>query len=270
MAVAVKQFKDVERTAFNRESSGLVDLGDYIPYFVDPPGAVPTRPDVGSTAYNRFVHQHEYFIEPLYLQLDLPRRHRDRRFAALRNSYYSQIIMRDYKEKEMHFEKEQSVQPPSIETIDKTLLDYFDIDIVGATTYAIHELSSAKRQSTWEEQHYTPPPEIESLSKRDKMKILITKRRQALEALASPRVIPEYLVTSALKRLGTSLRDYELNREADSRLEKDGFYFPLGVPKAGHFRCIAGMILGDEVGLRPLEESRIIIQRLQPLEEVAA
>jgi len=163
----------------------------------------------------------------------------------------------------MHKEKEETVAPPPPETRDSTLMDYFDLDIVGGATVAIQELQTPRELTQWEEKYYEPPTEIQALSKADKIKMLTEARRKAFSSLENPRVLPDYFVTSALMRMAIHLRDFTLHRVAAEKLNGDDFFYPLGVPRRGTFRSVGGMILMDGVGLRPLGDSRLVAQALQ-------
>jgi hypothetical protein len=269
MAVRVENIDDRTRSnrdAFDREESGLVNLDSYLPYLVDPTQSVPTRISTKDLSVDRFVHQHAYFTEQLYKQLDLPKEDRDRRLMALRNAPYSQVIMRSYKEVQLHLEKERCVEPPPISVVNDALRDYFDIDIVGATTLSLHEIINAQPEivSNWMAEKYEQPPEIQALSRRDRINIFTSERKRALNSLSSTKVLPAHVVGSALKRLAAHLRDHTLERVADEHLADEEEYYPLAVPKPGYLKMVGGMVLKHAVGIRPLDEARLIAQALQP------
>lgn len=256
------------RTPFAREPGGLVSLDEYMPYLVDKPGDVPIRPNTRHTHPNRFVHQHEYFTAPVYLHQNTARSKRDRRLILLRNSPYSQIIMRNTQEKRMHLDKESIVEPPPKKSRGSIMCDFFDLDIVGATTIGIQESIRPLTLPLWEVQNYDVPMEIRALSSKDKITMLATEREKAIERLASPRILPAQVVASALKRMANYLKDPMLERIANEHLNGDKFYYPLAVQKAGYLRSLGNMVLSNSTGIRSLESSRIMVQELNPMKEL--
>jgi hypothetical protein len=254
MASALEKHSGIStREPFNRESSGLVDLSCYRPYLVDPPDQVPVR--FPATDGSVFVHQHVYFTEPQYRQLDLPREERDSRLSALRNSPYNQVAMRRLRERQLHLDKEPFVDPPPIDNIDKALKDYADIDLVGAASLGIRLTMRGKHINTWSLNF--DPPELQALSRHDRIDIFKAEREKALSSLSPPRIVPDILVASALKRMATRLKDRTLDRIANERLI-DEYYYPLRVPKRGHLRNIGNLVLKDALGIQALQETRMV------------
>jgi hypothetical protein len=160
-------------------------------------------------------------------------------------------------ERQLHKDKESGVDPPPIDSVEEALNDLFDIDVVGASTFGIRETENPRRHNSWADDNYEPPPEIQALSTNDRIRIFEARREEALRALESPRVLPARLVTSALKRIATYLRDPLLESVANERLRQDETYYPLRIPKDGTFRSIGGKVLMDEVGIKPLESAKL-------------
>lgn len=251
------------RKSFNRINGklGLVDITDYSQYLIDNPDDVPLNPSGMGSDPLRFVKQHAYYEETHFRQFDLEYEQRDPRLVALRVLSYSQIVMRSRMEQRLHNEKERRVERPSVEMADKAVRDYFELDLVAAAALGIHEIA-INRQPNYGKYVIQPPPEITRLSTKDRRAILKKQWEKSLEALEHPLVVPQILVASALKRLARHTGNAELMRQADQRLEGDG-YIPLEVPKLVQLRSVGYAILKDAVGIHPLEKSRIGLQGLQ-------
>src|SRR5579862_2091528 len=259
MSIAVSA-AEISGEPFDREEpSQLVNLDSYRPYLIDPPEIVPIRPLTGPGS--KYVHQHIYFTEPKYLNIRAESGEIDLRYRRLRTLSWSQIVMRRSEEQRLHREKEPTVKPPPEETVEELLKDYFDMDIVGATTLGIQELKKPKPFDPWASRLFAPP-EVEALSKAGKIDILGAERDRALEDLNSPRVVSHMLVTSAFKRLASFLGDFTLEKIANERLQEQT-HFPLRVPQYGALRTIGHHVILNGVKVRSLEESRLLIQGLQ-------
>lgn len=252
--------QEEEIRSFDRERNGLVKYDSYLPYLIDPPEKAPIKPS--GAQGSEFVRQHVYFTEPLYRQVSLPQEKRDPRLTRLRDSPYSQIVMRWQQEKKLHLEMEPYVEPPPISTVDDALKDFFDIDRAGAATLGMYEIKNPSSFSPWAEK-FAPAAELQALSKRERFNIFKDIRDEALSALFSPRVVPHLLVGSALKRIAVYLRDYTLDRAANENLPDTKSYYPLRIPSKGHLQAVGTYMLKDAVGIMPLEESRRVqIQRI--------
>lgn len=259
MAHSLAQPQPREGEPFDREPSQLVNLDSYLPFLPDHPDRVPIDNGNGDSTF--FVNQHIYFTEPSYWSIQTPSGEIDMRYRRLRSLTWSQIVMRRTEERRLHKTMEFTVDPPPPETVDATLRDYHDIDLVGGAVMGLADVRSGYINEPRIYNHLTPP-EIGRLSARDRVDIFRTIRDEALDRLAQPRIVPDKLVTSALKRLSSHLKDEVLEREARERMQSE-IYFPLRVPNIQTIRNIGHAILLDAVGYRSLEESRLIQLGLQ-------
>jgi hypothetical protein len=253
---------------FDREPSGLVDLDFYRPYLVDEAQDVPTvlqKETINGSRF-RFVYQHLFFRENLYHQTFLDKDDRDRRYRALRELTYGQIVMRSYKEQQLHNETEGDVAYPPEETVDNTLRDYFDLDMIGGSVLGIEEIRNPRPPDEWRARQPVDSM-LAKLTDEERMGAFEAKLQELLTSTETPRVLPDKIVASALMRLATHLQDPILLKAAEERLPADGYYFPLRVPKLGTLRTIATAVLKSEVGIKDLEISRIQHQTLQVEDE---
>lgn len=157
----------------------------------------------------------------------------------------------------MHRKKQKTVEPPPSPTILRTVADYFDIDTVGATTVGLQKIDETIALPAWQEKRGGKVhPEILSLTRRDRVRIIMAWREAALERLASPRIIPLDLTNSALRRIAFTLGDRDLYRTARSRMGEDDDYFPIRVPNIGLFRQAVYAIFKDSTGVEPIESFR--------------
>lgn len=255
---------------FTRTRGRLVDISDYDSYFVDHPDDVPLSPTGNGGDSSRFVKQHVYFTEPLYKQRDLSRNERDPRLAAIRTLPYSQLVMRKYMEDYLHRDKEPFVERPPIESADMAIRDYFDLDIVAATLFGLREIKRGKN-FLYPSYVSQPPRRLAALPDNRLIMIMKDRKEEAMLALDNPRILPQYVVASALKRLAQRVKSRELINIANERLSSADAYSPIVVPKIGHLRNVAYALLKDSVGITEIEESRQGLQGLRrPLQAVEA
>ena len=239
-----------EKQPFLREESGLVSLESYLPYLVDPPDQVPIDPATGQD--EQFVYQHIYFQASKYYQKHIPEGERDPRLTALRNSPYNQILMRPKRELKLHKEHEDHVEIPGDEVIDQALADYYDLDIVGASSLGLIALRNAKKRSIHKLSLYRPLGR--NLSHADKLDIFETHLDNVLVSLENPRVTPERVVASALKRISGLLQDKRLDRLAEELMPEDRIYYPLKVPRIGYLLEISKSLLKQACEIQEIHE----------------
>lgn len=249
------------RESFSRINRGLVDITDYEPYLIDHPDEVPLNPSGMGNNPSRYIKQHQYFPEPHYRQFDLDYEQRDPRIVAIRELSYSQVVMRRFMELRLHNEKEEQVERPPVETADRAVRDYFELDLVAAASLALREQEMG-RQPEYSRYKIPPWPEITKLTMKDRRRIFRKQWEESLESLDSPLIIPHILVASALKRLARHTDSARLMRHADEMLGGESYY-PVKVPKVVHLRNIGYAILKDAIGIQTLAESRVYLQGLQ-------
>lgn len=230
--------------------NGIVDLECYLPYLVDEAEEVPVRPNTtGNDA--PWVHQHVYFTEYLYRQKHIPDlKQRDMRLVELRNSPYSQIIMRPAKEREVHMTFEDYVEPPQERALEGIIADYRDLNIVAATTLGIRLIKHPKTLPAYLSDIYKSPSFV--IPAEDRVGIFEEQRGLALKSLEQPRVADDMLVASALMRISKLIKDRSIRARASEQIT-NGNYYPLSLPKLGNIRDFGNIMLMDICSINELD-----------------
>jgi hypothetical protein len=237
------------RRPFLRESSGLVNLESYLPYLEHPPEDIPITLPFNNQG--PLVHQHVYFREADYRQDGVPVEDKDMDLVWMRRISYNQVIMGRLSELILHRDHEEHVAPPSPETNQKCLEDYAHIDAIGAAIIGkVVALKPEVRPVILPGSGQ--PARMDVLSPLERAEFFDNQLAISLEALRQPKVTPERVVTSALKRMSIYLNNPELQSEADRRLREDSIYYPLRMPKMGKLYHV-----GNELVARAFESEKL-------------
>lgn len=237
---------------FPRHESGLVDLDCYLTYLPDHPDTVP----IYLVPFNEspVVHQHVYFRWFGYRSPGkTPDEGNLNPLAKFRNFSHNQILMRRTEELRLHQDFEDDVRPPPDETVSKSLEDFRRLDQLAASTIGL-ELT-LHPECRWQ---YFPDsgPALASyyVPKLDIADYFDNQRELAIESLAHPKISPQRVITSAIKRLSVYLQDERLSSEADERLAADLQYYPLRMRHKQHFYDLSNFMLNQEFKVVRLPE----------------
>lgn len=235
---------------FKREHSRLVNLECYMPYLTDAPEDVPISLPPNNNG--PFVHQHIYFQESKYRQDGVELEKKDMNLVWMRRISYNQIIMRRHIEPKLHRDHEDHVIPPPPETNRQCLEDFEHVDNIGAAILGkVMALKPDAHPDLLDKFGY--PARYKFLSPTDRADFFDEQYAISLEAIKSPQITPERVISSALKRMSIFLEDSELEAEADRRINGDKTHYPLRMPKLSQL----------------YQRSNVMIARAFELEEAA-
>lgn len=203
--------------------TGLVNLDDMKMYLHANPEYVPLQRRAG-WKYHHVNHPLSSFE-----QTGLDSEDRDQELIRLRRSSYQQVHMRVTNERIYHNVHEIQVPHPPRETVVKTLADFERLDMLGATALFLR-LSRGSSEYDVDNEAIVPMW-MKEIEPRDRINFIEEVREEHASALVRTEVIPQRLVTSAIKRLSLHLKeDPYLVKLANKRLESDPVFYPLRVP----------------------------------------
>ena len=197
--------------SFQRDPNGLVNLDTYTDYLVDHPDDAPI--EIVGSQRNIWMYQHLYFQRPFYQQQNVSRYMRDRILADFSNSPYNQLAMRRTKEVQLHKEREAHVFAPPPETMKKSLADFRNLDILGAAAVG-KRVALVPEALECLVPGATVPKQTLKYSIREKAEFFDGELERALQALRSPLVTPQRVITGAIHRTTRLLNSKLLNDEA--------------------------------------------------------
>ena len=241
------------KEAFPRhEDSGLVDLDCYLPFLPDPPDRVPAfvRPSPDAP----FVHQHVYFTWGKYRSPGKTADEgQDNPLAKFRAFSYNQVLMRRRKELKLHQKYEDEVEHPPMSTVSASLEDLREIDMLAASAIGF-EVSRNPEVIAMHVPEMGEPKAYQVVPRTEISDFFETQREKLIEVLRSPRITPQSVVVSALKRVATYLDNPRLDKEANERLAADHIYFPVRVRSLRHYYDLGNSMLNQEFGILEARE----------------
>ncbi len=247
--------------AFPRDSNELIDLDVYLEYLVDDPEDAPI--EIKDDEKALWQPQHIYFQGPFYGQYSERSYMRDQVLTEFQSSPYNQIIMRRIQELKVHRRFEEHVSPPAPETMRQSLIDFRRLDILGAA--AIGKRIALVPEALEYLVHGTNPPKDNfGLSPLERANFFDEELRVSLEALQSPLVTPQRLVTGAIRRTARLINSESLNEEAERRLEEDGVYIPVRLRKPGFLYGLSNTMLEQMTSVTYIRPDKEI--PLEPLQ----
>lgn len=202
--------------------NGLVDIDGLNLYLHPNPHYVPLHAAPG------WKYHHVNHPESSFKQWGTDISERDHRLVALRNSSYQQLHMRISSEAIYHNVHEVYVPHPTSESVDKALRDFERLDLLGAACLYLNLLKGTSEYKF--DEGSANPRWMQPISLRDRVNFFTEVREEYASALIRAEILPERLVTSAIKRLSMHLRDPYLGKLADQRLESDPVFYPVRTP----------------------------------------
>jgi len=242
----------MSKEAFPRHESGLVDFDCYLPYLPDHPDEVPIYvvPSPGSPV----VHQHVYFQLNGYRSPGKTSEEGNQNpLSRFRGFSYNQILMRRFEEKRAHRDFEDHVDPPPEITIEKSLMDFRHLDLLAATSIGL-EMALHPRRRRQYFPHIGAPVVSKTISRLDIADFFDGQREILIDAVRTPEISPQRVITSAIKRLSTYFGDARITKEADERLANDSQYYPLRMRHKEHFYNLSNYMLKKEFDIEMLTE----------------
>jgi len=239
------------KEAFPRHESGLVDFDCYLPYLPDHPDKAPIY--VIPSPDSPIVHQHVYFQWNGYRS---PGNHEEgikNPLSKFRSFSYNQILMRRVEEKRAHQDFEDHVGPPPETTVEKSLMDFRHLDFLAAASIGLEMALHPERRHQYFP-HVGSPIVSKTVSRLDIADFFDTQREILIDAVRTPEISPQRVITSAIKRLSTYFGDARITKEADERLANDSQYYPLRMRHKEHFYNLSNYMLKKEFDIEMLTE----------------
>jgi len=239
------------RESFPRDSNGLVDLDSSYPDFlIDDPEDVPII--INTRNREQWWYQHVYFQRLFYTQKGVPEFIKDMVLAQFCESPYNQMGMRPEKEQELHRMFEEHVLAPPPETQRNSLLDFGQIDILGAA--AVGRRVALVPEAV---EHLIPgmvvPNGFVDMSPVEKAEFFDQVMDEALQVLRSPLVTPQRVITGAIKRIVRVVDNEILSEEAHRRTNRDGSYYPVRLRSPGFYYNLGVSMLKSRSNVQALQ-----------------
>ena len=228
------------RKSFPRDSNELVNLDAYLDYLPDDPEDVPIH--INSDHHGEWVYQHVYFQRLFYIQKGVSKFMKDMVLAKFCETPYNQIGMRAEKELELHQTFEEHVIVPPPEAIQKSMIDFNYLDLLGATAIG-RRVALVPEAVEYLIPGMGTPNGFVDMSPLEKVEFFDQELDRTLQTLRSPLVTPQRVITGAIKRLTRVINSERLQEEAHSRIRSDEIYFPVRLRSAGfYYRLSSDMI----------------------------
>lgn len=252
---------------FPRDTNGLVDMGAYHEFLVDPPAEAPIY--LKRTAKAGWMYQHLYYQRSFYKQAGVPRIIRDEVLRKFCISPYNQIAMREDIEDDLHEQFEEHVSPPPPETMKMGVADFETLDRLGAAAVgqrvallpeAIKYLAPEIRLET--PLAYSQRPPVETSEMFDSI------IDEALGELETPLVINQRVITGVIARMGRMINNEKLKREAERRIKADEIYYPMRLRTARFYITLSHELLETAINLE--EQAVIELQTTTSSQQKAA
>lgn len=218
------------RESFLRDDNDLINPDIYLPYLVDHPDDAPiimTR-EQRDVDVDDWVYQHVYFQKNFYMQKGEPDWLKDWVLSQFCTIPYNQIAMRRWMEQELHNTYEEHVIAPDTESMRRALIDFQKLDFLGAAALG-------KRVALVPEAlNYLSPGAGRAAgssvaSPQERAIYFDGIAEDMLDDLSSPLVVPEVVITSAIKRMSKMFGTERLDEEVKNRLPLDCTYLPVGL-----------------------------------------
>ena len=242
--------------AFPRHESGLVDFDCYLPYLPDHPDNVPIY--VIPSSASPFVHQHVYFKLDEYRSPGKTGAEGELNpLSWFRSFSYNQILMRRDQETRVHQDLVRHVEPPPVAVVEMSIEDFRRLDLAAVASLGLQlTLNPEKAPQNF------PDTGLSAIIRRsarlDVADYFDTLRESTIHELASPKVTPHKIITSAFKRLAIYLDDKRLADEANERLADDPEYYPLRVRDKRHFLNMGNCLLKREFQIETTPEETVL------------
>jgi len=245
--------------AFPRYPNGLINPDAYLDYLVDDPDNVPV--EIAENQRPFWLYQHFYFQRPFYDQREESKYMRDGVLKEFCNSPYNQLTMRSEEELKAHLRFEEHVHAPPPETMKNSLVDFKYLDMLGAAAIgrrvallpeALQYLAPGASFPRWN-LDYSPG---------GRAAFFDAKLIEALQALHSPLVTPQRVITGVIKRTSRLLNSELLNSEASKRIEQDPVYYPVRLRKLGFMYAMSAEMLQGISTIEKIED-RVTLEALQ-------
>lgn len=213
--VRLRHAKKVPRLA-----SGLVDPSVLDIYLHHNPYAVPLKKTPG------WKYHHMHYPKPFYKLPGVPPE--ENPLESFRSNSYNQVKLRISNEQVFHRLYEIWMARPPMETIEATLRDYERLDMLGAACMYLNAMEGSSQYGV--DEGSLNPSWVEPVPLKDRISFIEEVREDHARDLIRAEVLPDRLVTSAIKRLSLSLQDPYLARLANRRLESDPVFYPVRTP----------------------------------------
>lgn len=224
---------------FPRDKNGLVDINAYSEYLIDHPDDVPTQV---TGQGNGYVHQHLYFWRNFYKQKGEPAILRDKLLSSFWESPYNQLLMRPYKERQVHDRFRGLVSPPPIETMKKALIDFGNLDYLGAAALG-RRIALLPEAREYIVPGVNAPKAAKNFSPLETARLFDIEIERILETLNQPLVTPQRVITGAISRMSRMLHSESLNEDAERRIDEDPVYYPVRIRKFSDLYSISNTLL---------------------------
>ena len=232
---------------FPRDENGLVDIDVYQDYLIDHPDEVPVQVVGGQGS--GFIHQHLYFWRNFYRQKGEPDLLRDKTLSAFWEAPYNQLLMRSYKERQVHDRFKGLVSPPPIETMKKALIDFGNLDYLGAAALG-RRVSMVPEAIEYLVPGVNPPKASAFLSPKETADLFDKEVEKILDNLKQPLVTPQRVVTGAISRMARMIRSERLTEEVRQRLIEDPVHYPVRIKKLNDLYGISNNLLNKICSIR--------------------
>jgi hypothetical protein len=241
------------RESFPRLPNDLVDLDVYLKYIVDNPEDTPLAVIGGA---HGFINQHFYFQKRFYRQEGVSEFLKDQVLADFCNSPYNQVVMRRAQEEELHKRFEEHVFAPSPESMKATLADFKMLDILGGAAMgrrvalvpeALGHLAGGVRYANFSKQ-------APDLSPNERAAFFDQQLETVLQALESPQIISQGIVTGAVRRIGRLINSEVLDEAVQRRIRENEEYLPLRLRHPDFYYHISKDLLKGTVMVEPLAQ----------------
>lgn len=219
--------------------SGLVDLDALALYMHPNPLYVPLYRTPG------WKYHHLNHPESSFKQWSTDLEERDARLVILRNSSYQQVHMRVTSEAIYHNVHELYVPRPVSESVDAILRDFEKLDMLGAACLYLNLVKGCSEYRV--DAGSLSPPWMEEVTLKERVGFMEEVRADMAQVLVEAEIIPQRLVTSALKRVSMHLRDPYMGHLADQRLASDPVFYPVRVPSQQTLLIQANKLMATEL-----------------------
>ncbi len=231
---------------FQRHGNGLVDLECYLPYLPDPSGRVPIDPPKYDGC--DWVRQHVLFQRVVWNEFTHPKLGVRPNSYNYRNHWANQVIMRNKKEKKLHLDFVDTVEPPDVAIINAAILELDHLDNLGAAIVGQEVVRDPVKMKALLPKNDGPRYGHE-MTGEERIRLFDSHVQEALEALGSLTVTDQRIVTSALARMAKLFNlngiVHPLEPTVEERLSKDHVYYPLHTPSIRSLYTVSNVMLRD-------------------------
>lgn len=213
--------------------NGMVDMDGLVTYMHPNSLSVPLYPRKG------WKYHHVNHTKTSFRQAHLPLEDRDEGLVFYRNSPYQQLHLRVSSEATYHNLHEQNISHPASEVVEAALRDFERLDMLGAACLTLNILNGQSKYRANADERL-----LESMNSKEMISFMEEVREDCARAVVKAEIIPDKLVTSALKRLALHLEDPYMSAVAARRLRSDPFFYPVKVPSARTLMIKANKLIG--------------------------